>query len=352
MRKILTILGLLAALTACDPVKYFNKEDEKKEKEPEEQTAQFAKGADTSWETEMDSKGCKFFNRTGKQLPLGSVLKEEGFNAIRLRVWVNPDPRWCDKEDVLMKAKRAASLGMDLMIDFHYSDWWADPGKQNVPAAWKDYDTERMAAAVAAHTEDVLKYLKDGGIDAVKWVQIGNEVENGMLWESGRVQGQEAGNFVKYFNAGAAAAKKVYPSTEIILHASNAWNLDTLTWFYDLVNKTGANYDMIGLSLYPSYWQNGGYPDWTPRTSQAVSNFRQIHRRYSKPVMLVEFGMPVSQPDKAKAALQYLVDNTKDLDWFKGIFLWEPESEKDRNGYEYGAFSGGTPTMALDPFNN
>lgn len=347
MRKILSIIGLMAVLLSCDPAKYFSQDDEKKE--PETPAVTFAKGADISWITEMESKGYKFYSPSGKEMECTALMKEIGFDAVRLRVWVNPDPKWCSKEDVLVKAKRAKELGMDIMIDFHYSDWWADPGKQNVPAAWKDYDPDQMAAAVASHTREVLKYLKDGGID-VKWVQVGNEVENGMLWESGRVSGQDASNFVKYFNAGAAAVKEIYPKTEVILHISNSWKLDTLVWFYDLVGKNGANYDIIGLSLYPSYWQNGGYPDWTPYTSQAVSNFKQIHDKYSKPVMLVEFGMPVSEPVKAKEALQYLIDNTKSWDWFQGIFLWEPESEKDRNGYEYGAFSNGTPTLALDPF--
>ena len=111
-----------------------------------------------------------------------------------------------------------------------------------------------------------------------------------------------------------------------------------------------VKYDMIGLSLYPSYSDTADYPDWTTKTYAAVTNFSTLHETYSKPVMLVEFGMPVSEPAKAKAALQYVLDNTKDYDWFKGVFYWEPESEHSRNNYDYGAFSGGKPTIALDPF--
>ena len=348
MKRLLILCCALLAI-ACDPVKYFNKDDEKKKEE--ETSATFAKGADLGWITEMESRGLKFYNKDGKATECTALFKELGFNAIRCRVWVNSAEGWCSKEDVLVKAKRAKALGMDIMIDFHYSDWWADPGKQNVPAAWKDYNSTQMAAAVANHTKDVLSYLKTNNIN-IKWVQVGNEVENGMLWESGRVSGQNAAVFVQYFNAGAAAVKEIYPEAEVILHISNAWNADVLTWFYDLVNSNGAEYDMIGLSLYPSYWENGGYPDWTSKTSSAVANFNMLHTKYNKPVMLVEFGMPASEPEKGKAALQYIIDGTKSWDWFKGIFLWEPESEKSRNGYEYGAFSGGTPTIALDPFNN
>lgn len=338
---------------ACDPSSYFDKKrakDNTPVEEPEKPaTAAFSKGADLGWITEMESHGLLFYNASGKAMECTALFKELGFNAVRCRVWVNPTDGWCGKEDVLAKCKRAKELGMDIMIDFHYSDWWADPGKQNVPAAWKSLDTDGMAKAVADHTRDVLSYLKSNGI-AVKWVQVGNEVENGMLWESGRVAGNTADVFTKYFNSGAAAVKEVYLSAAVILHISNAWDLETLTWFYDLVGSAGAKYDIIGLSLYPSYWQNGGYPDWKPKTSDAVSNFKTIHDRYSKPVMLVEFGMPASEPEKGRDALQYLLDGTKSWEWFQGIFFWEPESEKSRNGYDYGAFADGKPTIALDPF--
>ena len=105
----------------------------------------------------------------------------------------------------------------------------------------------------------------------VKWVQVGNEVENGMLWESGRVHDQVADNFVKYFNAGRSAVKQVYPDAGVVLHISNAWDWNTLSWFYQLMTDKGASYDIIGLSLYPSYYQNGNYPDWQDKTHKAVS---------------------------------------------------------------------------------
>ena len=206
-----------------------------------------------------------------------------------------------------------------------------------------------MAAAVKAHTQEVLQALKAAGVD-VAWVQVGNETTNGMLWDSGKVAGSSAGQFVNYFHAGREAVKAVYPQAQVILHLDNAWNLGTLNWFLALMKGRSLDYDILGLSLYPSYWESGAYPDWTPKVQQFVSNLPTLYQNYGKPVMLVEFGMPASEPAKAKAALQYLMQNTQAYDYFQGIFYWEPEAESTRNGYDYGAFAGGKPTAALDPF--
>lgn len=350
MKKLLYILCIAAMFCACNPV---GVPDNGKD-DPDgdgEYSLPFAKGADISWASEMESLGLKFYDKSGKSMECTALMKSLGFNAVRFRVWVNPADGWSGREDVLKKALVAQKLGMKIMIDFHYSDNWADPGKQYVPAEWKDYDEKRMADAVAAHTKDVLKHLKDNGVD-VAWVQVGNEVENGMLWESGRVSGQNGKTFASYFNAGASSVREVYPDAYVILHVSNSWKTETLTWFYDLMDNCGAEYDMIGLSLYPSYWENGVYPDWRTKTAAAVSNFSMLAERYSKPVMLVEFGMPASEPDKAADCLRYILDNTEDMESFKGIFYWEPESEHSRFSYDYGAFKEGMPTSALDPFAN
>lgn len=345
MTRPFLIATLFLCLTACQ-----QRNNPDPQPEPPAEIL-YAKGADLGWITEMESKGYKFKNADGIEMECTALFKEIGFNSVRHRVWVNPANGWCNKEDVLEKARRAQIHGMKVMIDFHYGDIWCDPGKQPTPAAWKGHTADQLAVDVADHTTEVLTLLKNNGVD-VEWVQVGNEVTNGMLWETCRVQGSDAASFVKVFNAGAAAARKVYPDAQIILHIDNGWKSDTVQWFFDLMAM--ADYDMIGLSLYPSYWDDSSrsYPDWKPLTTQMVSHLDTYHRRYGKPIMLCEFGMPASQPDKAKEALQYLLDNTVGKDWFKGIFLWEPESERDRNGYDYGAFSNGTPTAALDPFKN
>ena len=319
--------------------------------DPDPVSATLVKGADISWVTEMESRGFKFYDAAGQERECTALMKELGCNAIRLRVWVDPANGWNGKADVVEKAKRAQALGLKLLIDFHYSDSWADPAKQTVPAAWRGKDTAAMAAAVKAHTQEVLQALKSVGVD-VAWVQVGNEVTNGMLWDGGKVAGSSAGAFVEYFHAGREAVKAVYPQAQVVLHLDNGWKLDTLNWFLTLMKGKSLNYDVLGLSLYPSYWENGAYPDWTPKVQQFVANLPTLYQNYGKPVMLVEFGMPAAEPAKAKAALQYLMDNTRNLDYFSGIFLWEPEAEHDRNGYDYGAFAGGKPTAALEPFGN
>ena len=349
MKKFFLILSAMALLCAC----HTKNTDPTPEPYIPDGPEAFAKGADISWATEMESKGMKFYNEAGEARECTALFKEIGFNSVRYRVWVNPTDGWCNKDDVLLKAKRAQALGMNILIDFHYSDWWADPGKQNIPAAWKDYDLTQMASAVSDHTKEVLRCLKDNKID-VKWVQVGNETRTGMLWPMGKLTDDNPFNYCTLSNAGYDAVKSIYPDAIVIIHNDNGWDISLNNWFWALIGKGGAKYDMIGLSLYPSYWDDASksYPDWTVKCRQFVSNIVQIHSNFSKPVMLVEFGMPVSQPDKAETALQFIIDGTSSYDWFKGIFLWEPESETARNGYDYGAFADGKPTSALNPFKN
>lgn len=312
----------------------------------------FAKGADIGWYTEMEKKGYKFYTASGTEMDCPALMKSLGFNSLRFRVWVNPEDVWNGKEDVLKKCLRAKELGMKIMIDFHYSDTWADPGKQIVPKAWESYDLDAMAKAVADHTSDVLNTLKDNGVD-VAWVQVGNEVTNGMLWEKGRVKGDNASGFAKLFKAGADKVKSIYPKASVILHIDNAWNMETLQWFYSLMANTGVKYDMIGLSLYPSYWndETNAFEPWEEKVNQAIANIPQLIKTYNRDVMLVEFGMPAAEPQKGKEALETLWNGLKDVKRFKGIFYWEPESEPARNGYALGAFNDGKPTIALSPFS-
>lgn len=353
MKIFIKTLCLLTALSlsACGR-NASSSEGSKPVEKPTETT--FAKGADIGWYTEMENKGQKFYTASGEEMDCPSLMKSLGFNSLRFRVWVNPKDGWNNKADVLKKCLRAKELGMDIMIDFHYSDDWADPGKQYVPAAWESYDLDAMAKAVAEHTSDILNTLKDNGVD-VTWVQVGNEVTNGMLWEKGRVQGTNAAGFAKLFKAGADQVRSIYPDSKVILHIDNAWKMETLKWFYSLMANAGVKYDMIGLSLYPSYWNDAkkAFEPWEEKVNQAIANIPQLIKSFNKDVMLVEFGMPAAEPEKGKQALETLWDGLKNETRFKGIFYWEPESEPARNGgYALGAFKDGKPTVALSPFAN
>ena len=150
----------------------------------------FARGADVSWCTEMEADGRVFRNAEGTETELFALMKQIGMTAIRLRVWVNPVRfgygAWSDKADVLAKAKRAHAQGLDLMIDFHYSDFFADPGTQNTPLDWADYPMDQLKTAMTAHTRDMLQTLKNEGIEP-RWVQVGNETNSGMLNPLGKI---------------------------------------------------------------------------------------------------------------------------------------------------------------------
>ncbi len=362
IKRIFFFIAAAAMLASCggdqnDPVNGIPEPDKgeptpEKPVEPSEKAA-FTEGADISWVTRMEREGMVFYGSDGSEKECTELMKEIGFDAIRLRVWVNPEDGLCGLEDVLVKAKRAQALGMRLMIDFHYSDSWADPSKQNVPAAWSGYDVAQMAEAVAAHTSEVLKTLKDNNID-IEWIQIGNEVNSGMLWPSGRVKDRTAENFVKYLNAGHDAAKEVYPEAKIILHVSNGHDSGLFDWFFNLMKLNNAKYDMIGMSLYPSWWENGGFTTgWKAIVDKCLANMKSMSAKYGRPVMLCETGMPCSRPEMSKEAIQYILDGCRGIEECHGVFYWEPEAPDGYNGgYGLGAFKNGRPTAALDPFKN
>ena len=358
----------MAAMTGCEknpygPTGYTpgteDKNDEKKDTTELVQPVTFAEGADISWVTEMERDGVKFFNPEGQETECTKLMKELGFNSIRLRVWVDPEEGWCNKEDVLEKAFRAYNLGMRLMVDFHYSDSWADPSKQNPPAAWKSYDAAQMAEAVAIHTKDVLMEMKNVGIQ-VEWVQVGNEVNSGMLHPLGKVSGNDAVNFVSFANAGYRSVKEIYPDAKVIIHVSNGHDKDLFSWFFGLMKSHNARYDMIGMSLYPVWWENNGWTAWKPVVDNLVTNIENLTSKFGKPVMVCEVGLPVSEPEMSKDAIQYILDETRKIEGCHGIFMWEPQTDgvwKPQNyntlgwnAYDKGAFKDGKATIALDPF--
>lgn len=312
----------------------------------------FAKGADVSWLTELESNGTLFYDANGKPQECMALLRDLGMNSIRLRVWVNPDGGWCGKDDVVAKAWRAQKLGMRLMIDFHYSDTWADPGKQYVPAAWKDYTFEQMKQAVADHTRDVLTALKERNID-VEWVQVGNETSDGMLWNdadgadalavTGRASKNMA-NFAAYVNAGYDAVKAVYPDAKVIVHLDKGNKLSQYTWMFDGLKQHGAKWDVIGMSLYPDWITD---QTWQQVSDDCLANMQTLATKYGCNVILSEIGM-VWNSENAAPFLKKMVDGCKALSICEGVFYWEPETYGNLNGYDKGAFDdSGKPTVAL-----
>ncbi len=308
-------------------------------------SANFAKGADVSWLTEMEAAGRKFYNRNGEEQDLFVLVKNLGMNTIRLRVWVAPAGGWNNKADVLAKAKRARAQGLRIMINFHYSDSWADPGKQTKPAAWAGQDLAGLKTSLAAHTTDVLTALKTEGITP-EWVQVGNETNDGLLWPEGKASANMAA-YAQLVTAGYDAVKAVFPTAKVIVHLSNGWDNALFRWSFDGLKNNGGKWDVIGLSLYPSP------TNWQTLNNQCLDNMTDLVARYGKEVMVTEVGMSWDEPAASKAFLSDLVTKTNSLPGEKGlgVLYWEPQAYNSWQGYTLGAFdNSGKPTAALDAF--
>lgn len=306
-----------------------------------------AKGADVSWITEQEKAGVKFYNNSGLQQDIFQVLKAKGINSIRLRVWVNPADGYCNLDDVLAKAERASKSGMRLMIDFHYSDSWADPGKQTKPSAWSTQNVAGLKQSVYDHTFSVLTALKSKGI-IPEWVQVGNETNDGMLWEEGKAS-KSMKNFAEMVLAGYDAAKSVDNKIKVIVHISNGYDNTLFRWIFDGLKNNGAKWDVIGMSLYPTP------SDWTSKNMACLENMKDMIARYGSEVMICEVGMPVSEATACKSFITDLLAKVKSLSGNKGlgVFYWEPQSYNSWKGYKLGAFDdSGKPTVAMDAFLN
>ena len=314
---------------------------------PSQSDTTFIKGADISWVTEMESKGIQFYNKNGVATECFALMKEIGMNAIRIRVWVNPANKWNGIEDVIAKCIRAKNLGLQLLIDFHYSDNWADPSKQTKPAAWSTASFPVLKDSLKNHTLFVLNQLKTAGIQPT-WVQIGNETDDGVLWPDGKAS-INMQNFAQLISAGAEASKTVFPNAKVMVHVSNGWNNALFRWIFDGLKNNGVKWDIMGMSLYPT-WAPGG---WQNANNLCLQNMNDMVSRYNTPVMVVEVGMPWDNPSEAKLFIQDLINKVKLVNDRKGlgVFYWEPQSYNNWQGYSLGAFdNNGKPTVALDPF--
>lgn len=305
--------------------------------------AQYAYGSDVSWVDQEESSGYVFRNSSGTQTDPFTLLQGYGINAIRLRVWVNPSGGWCNGADTLYKAKRAAALGQRILIDFHYSDTWADPGHQTIPAAWTDHSLSALETDVYNHTWGILNYLKSNGI-TVTWVQVGNEINSGMLWPTGSTS--SFSNLAGLINSGYSAVKSVYPNASVIIHLANGYDDATFRWFFDNLKSAGGKWDIIGMSHYPTT------SNWTTLNSQAGSTMSDMVSRYGKPVMVTETGMSWDQASTAKSMISDLINRNKALGSYGlGVFYWEPEAYPSWQGYTEGAVNNsGQFTAAMTAF--
>ena len=345
---IMAVAALAAAACTEDSPKTTWPEGEGPDKEPVQiERGTFARGADVSWVTELEKAGYTFTNAAGTQKELMELLRDDcGVDAIRLRVFVNPERDkeingWCNIDDVIIKARRAHALGLRLMIDFHFSDRWADPGQQFIPSEWENYTLEEVKSAMADHVSTLMTALQRYDIEP-EWVQIGNETRTGMMWPLGDYQNGD--NFTQMVNAGYDAVKAVFPEALVIVHLDGGNQPYLYTRIFSKLEAEGGKYDMIGMSLYP------GDTSWQKDVDDCIANIRKVQADYGKPVMLCEIGFDYTQPETADRILSDMMEKGKAVD-LKGIFWWEPEAPAER-GYTKGCFDNGTPTAALNAFRN
>ena len=332
----------------------------------------FVRGADVSWCTEMESSGRKFYNADGQETELFALLKQIGMNAVRLRVWVNPEGygygAWCDKADILKKAERAHQQGLDIMIDFHYSDFFADPKRQEKPKDWSNFTEDQVKTAIANHTKDILNALKAKDIEP-KWVQVGNETNNGMIFDSGKIDWNKSGsnrytNYVAMSNAGYDAVKEVLPDAYVIVHIADAYKAaESNGWFYREFKEAGGKFDMIGLSHYPDWTDWNSTKSGVASNTNAANSVKALGDLFNVPVMIVETGYSVQDANKASQVMKDLFNKLKPLSQCAGIIYWEPETDGvwkpeyyktvSWKAYDMGAFTtDGKPTAALAAFGD
>jgi len=248
---------------------------------------EFFIGADISALTLFEESGAKYLEN-GEPKDLIVILKDNGFNTVRLRLFVSPNKEGLVTNDLpytLNLAKRAKAHNMKLLLNFHYSDTWADPGKQFKPASWENLSFEELKQTMQSYTASVIEAFKKENV-LPDMVQIGNEITPGMLWPDGKV-GAEYDNelqwekFTSLLKAGITGVRQAAPdpNLKIMLHIDQGGKKSVSQWFFNNINKHQVPYDMIGISYYP--W-------WHGTIEELRENLNYIATELKKDVMVVE----------------------------------------------------------------
>lgn len=256
---------------------------------------EYIKGMDLSSLLEVEERGGKFTDESGPGDAM-SILRRHGMNFVRLRLWNDPysergEPYGAGTNDLprtMKLAARAKALGCGWMLDIHYSDFWADPGKQTMPKAWHYLDLPRLVQAVYAYTRDVLETLVRADL-APDMIAVGNELTNGLLWPVGRWPAMD--NIASLVSAGLRAAREVCPEAETVIHLDNGPDQGQYRdWFKRYAEAGGMDFDIIGMSYYP-FW-NGAMKE----IAQSMNDGAQY---FGKDVLIVETSMGYTLEDYA-----------------------------------------------------
>jgi arabinogalactan endo-1,4-beta-galactosidase len=250
---------------------------------------EFIKGADVSSLQEVENHG-GVFRENGSKRDLLDILKHHGFNYARLRIWNNSEAGYCGLDSTLVMAARVNAKGLRLLLDFHYSDTWADPGKQTKPASWVGLDFDALKDSMYAYTHRVIARLKAQNT-LPDMVQIGNEMTCGMLWDDGRVCGafdtqRQWENLAELISEGIRAvhdASGDSDSVRIVIHIDRGGDTGGSEWFFDHLLAHGVDFDVIGLSYYP--W-------WHGTLAELGANLDTLALRYGRDIIVAETAYP------------------------------------------------------------
>lgn len=248
--------------------------------------APFIKGMDVSSLKELEELGAKYY-MDGQEKGLLEILKAYGVNSIRLRLWNDPYSEsgvpygagTSDLNTTVELARRVLDMGFGFLLDIHYSDFWADPGKQRIPKAWRGMSVEELEAAVYDFTRSTLLTMRSEHVFPTM-IQVGNELSNGLLWPYGKVPNYD--NIARFINAGIRAVRSVDQEIPIMLHLDNGGNNALYREWFDEFMKRGEDFQIIGLSYYPF---------WHGTLQQLEDNMRDISERYGKELIVAEVSM-------------------------------------------------------------
>lgn len=280
-------------------------------------------GADISFLPELEARGM-VFKDVGVEKDAIEMLKDHGFNYIRLRLFVNPElpdgyspnQGFCDLDHTLAMAKRIKNAGMHFLLDFHYSDTWADPQKQFKPKAWEGQDFETLTASLKNYTKEVLLKMQEQGT-IPDMAQVGNEINHGIVWPDGHISNLD--NLAELLKAGTTACREVDPNIAVMMHlALGGQNEECVFWFDNMIAR-GVDFDLIGLSYYPR---------WHCTLDDLNSNMHDLIQRYGKDVNVVEYSAFKHEVNELVFSLPDQRGN--------GTAIWEPLNTwsrfADRNG--------------------
>lgn len=270
-------------------------------------------GADISFLPQVETRGNKFFDQ-GIQKDAITLLRDHGFNYIRLRIFVNPENKdgyapgegYCGLPYTLEMARRIREAGMKLLLDFHYSDYWADPQQQNKPKAWADLSFNALTDSIKSYTTHVIRALKMQGTPPAI-VQVGNEINHGILWPDGHISNPD--QLASLLKAGIAGVEAADPSIPVMLHIALGGQNDEAVFWLDNMIARGVTFDIIGLSYYPR---------WHGTLEDLKYNLSDLCKRYNKPLDIVEYG-------DFKKEVHDIIFSLPD-DKGKGACIWEPLS--------------------------